>query len=243
MNRFHSLIVVGLLSFSSFAFASQALDSLKSGNCSSWASSSRQPTLLITFEGLASHNSRVTKKVYSNFEKSKKGQKVDAVSGGSGFMGRGLMNPLVTKYPYGYEFLLLSQTWSNGRLDQIVKCISDWKRVRGQRMRLVLSGHSNGGDAAFRLTQLLRKKKIKVDGLLTVDPLPKIGTYGSSTHMRNFKQPIDSVGVHVNFHVNGNRLANLEFADVNKVVKASHVRAPFKPEVLKALKGMIGAKK
>lgn len=150
-------------------------------------------TLVIAFEGLASHSSGYANDLLKYQDKIRSGQKASKPSPVTmNFIGKHLLKPYLDQTKGHAEFITFSEASQKGANSPAVQCAVAWHNSYGPELNLIVVGHSFGGYAAIKLCNELAKKKIPVDHMLTIDARTMPGNY------KNFIKP-DNVASAQNF--------------------------------------------
>jgi hypothetical protein len=127
--------------------------------------------LVIGFEGLLSYSDTDVLNAYIYQEGLANSVKIQISNSddGTNYLLHGLLIPLMTHYKGKVEFLEFpwdSQDSSFGSAPET--CATEWMKVPGRRV--ILSGHSFGGQSVVLLADILASEKVLVDQVYTVDP-------------------------------------------------------------------------
>lgn len=141
-------------------------------NCSSWARSSNK-SLVVAFEGLGAFRKSAAKKLYQYQDSLKKGTSVQKPENGS--MAYVTDNVLIKNLDQTFdksEILVLPHSGEGDEKSISYNCVKAWHKVHQDNLKLIIVGHSFGGNAAKRLMNTLYKKfsKFKVKAMLSLDP-------------------------------------------------------------------------
>ncbi len=141
-------------------------------DCLLWASKS-DGQLVVAFEGLGAFRKKAAKKLYAYHDLLKKGGSVMSPSNGS--MAYVTDNVLIKNLSQTYdksEFLILPHSKEGKEKSISYQCVKAWHKVHKENLRLIIVGHSFGGNAAKRLMNTLFDKisNLKVKAMLSLDP-------------------------------------------------------------------------
>ena len=162
-----SLLAVAVLAHPAAANTGMEPPPLAAAECRSLAASSRAQTLIVGFEGLLGYEA-------------------------GGVLRRSLLAPTKARHPQTVEYVdYPSFSLLNVFADSSAEsCALAWKSVPGKK--LIIVGHSYGGQAASSLAHALGRRGVVVDDVITLDPRPRLNMgeaiYRSRNvrHWRNF---------------------------------------------------------
>tara|TARA_Y100000590_G_scaffold470711_1_gene668242 strand:- start:94807 stop:95601 length:795 start_codon:yes stop_codon:yes gene_type:complete len=196
--------------------------------CQNWANEAKDRgthQLVVAFEGLAAFKKKAAKKLYSYHDALLAGKNPKTPSGTSmAYVTDNLLIKNLRKHYEKTNILVLPHT-KEGKPGSIsFSCVSEWKKVFGQELDLILVGHSFGGPAAKRLMNSLNKQfpKLKISGMLSMDPrlknkfvtAPNVGkhfVYYQKGFLRGYPYSDPrGEGFTFNFHIKGKDISGSE---------------------------------
>jgi hypothetical protein len=141
-------------------------------SCMIWAKKNKG-NLVIAFEGLGAFRGKAAKKLYAYQDALKKGDNPALPKNES--MAYVTDNLLIKNLDRTYnltEVLSLPHSGEGKETSISFHCAKAWHAVHKDNFKLVILGHSFGGNAAKRLMNTLYKKlpKLKVKAMLSLDP-------------------------------------------------------------------------
>lgn len=191
-------------------------------------------TLVIGFEGLASYDAAAAMAAYRMNDGLRLGRKAEVTipPGFAGFMTRGFVVPVVREHGRKIDVLIFPNGAVGSDSASVPEtCALAWMRGGADR-RLVVAGHSFGGHAAFQLVARLQYRRVKVDGVFTMDPRPKSGgpvTWSKPSNVRVWHNFYQKYGGLSGYPVPGAKNTNL-------TGRATHVTIPAMPVVRSAFR-------
>lgn len=196
--------------------------------CTRIASQSQNvPLLIIGIEGTLQYRSGDADDLYSYARARKAGPvreslpRLEEWSGG--VLTKGLLFPLLRKF--GEQAYAVSFDLDFERdLPQAVECAKLWMRVPGHRLMII--GHSSGGQESLRLVEHLRARRIPVGTLVTIDSIPLMGTLARPRGVARYLNFYQSVG-----YLRGQPVK----ADINRQVRdvQGHLTVTASPTIFK----------
>lgn len=207
------------------------------------AASSGTRVLIIGFEGLAGFNSAGSNQASIYQCQLSHGLPARKPGGIGGQVLKSLAVPVIEKYKNQVKVLIFAHDSCKGSGSLPEAIAAQWmadanKSENTKGRRVIILGHSFGGDAAVILGRSLAARGVSVDSVFTMDPRKRpIGTGGfqsaGSARWVNFYQKLDAA-------LMGWEIAGAE----NNYLWASpilgHIMLPKNPKILSALMAQIG---
>ncbi|MFT6070950.1 MAG: hypothetical protein ACJAT2_001813 [Bacteriovoracaceae bacterium] len=141
-------------------------------SCHLWAMESDKK-LVVAFEGLGAFRKKAALKLYKYQDQLKEGLRPEFPSGESmAYVTDNLLIKNLDQTFENTEFLVLPHSGEGQGKSISFECVKAWHKVHKENLRLVIVGHSFGGNAAKRLMNTLYKKLkgFKVKAMLSIDP-------------------------------------------------------------------------